>query len=174
VSDCAYPGTYNVYYISNSIWMKMTTNQIVNGVNYGAGFSSGSQEAGNIALTSTGGGLGYLGYADARTAVGTGGAGRAQIITYNGGLPFNGWTGTTNGFDNPDWTPITSGKYSFWGPEHIFINSSGANYANAYPVYTNLATYVDLDISTTTPVTAIRLSQMGNTSRSSDGGKISP
>jgi hypothetical protein len=171
VADCGYSGTYNVYYISNSIWMKMTTNQIVNGVNYGAGFSSGGQEAANIALTSTGGGgLGYLGYADARTAVGAG----AQIITYNGGLPFNGWTGTTNGFNNPDWSPVTTGKYSLWGPEHLFINPSGGNYANAYPVFTNLATYVDLDLSTTVPVTAIRLSQMGNTSRSADGGKISP
>ena len=170
VSDCAYVGGYNVYYISNSTWMLMKTNQIVNGVNYGAGFSSGSQEAANLALTSTSGGLGYLGYADARNAVGAG----AQIITYNGGLPFNGWTGSTNGFNSPDWSPVTSGKYSLWGPEHLYINPSGGNYANAYPVYTNLATYVDLDIANTTPVTAIRISQMGNTSRAADGGKISP
>ncbi len=170
VSDSAYSGVYSVYYISNTVWMKMTTNQIVNGVNYGAGFSSGSQEAANIALASTAGGVGYLGYADARNAVGAG----AQIITYNGGLPFNGWTGTTNGFNSPDWSPVTTGKYSLWGPEHIFINSSGGNYASAYPIYTNLATYVDLDIANTVPVTAIRLSQMGNTSRSADGGKITP
>jgi hypothetical protein len=170
LSDCAYSGTYNVYYNSNGTWMKMTTNQIVNGVTYGAGFSSGGQEAANLALASTLGGIGYLGYADARSAVGAG----AQIISYNGMLPFNGWTGTTNGFNSPDWTPTTTGKYSFWGPEHIYINPSGGNYANAYPVFTNLATYVDLDLSTTVPVTAIRISQMGNTSRSADGGKISP
>jgi hypothetical protein len=171
LSDCAYSGSYSVYYISNSIWTKMTTNQIVNGVNYGAGYSSGSQEAANIALTSGSvGGLGYLGFADARTAVGAG----AQIITYNGGLPFNGWTGTTNGFNSPDWSPVTTGKYSFWGPEHLFINPSGANYANAYPVFTNLATYVDLDVSNTVPVTAIRISQMGNTERTADGGPITP
>jgi hypothetical protein len=170
VGDSAYSGGYSVYYISNSVWMKMTTNQIVNGVNYGAGFSSGSQEAANLALTSTAGGVGYLGYADARNAVGAG----AQIITYNGTLPFNGWTGTTNGFNSPDWSPVISGKYSLWGPEHIFINPSGGNYANAYPIFTNLATYVDLDISNTVPVTAIRIGQMGNTSRSADGGKITP
>jgi len=170
VGDSAYSGGYSVYYISNSVWMKMTTNQIVNGVNYGAGFSSGSQEAANLALTSTAGGVGYLGYADARNAVGAG----AQIITYNGTLPFNGWTGTTNGFNSPDWSPVISGKYSLWGPEHIFINPSGANYANAYPIFTNLATYVDLDISNTVPVTAIRIGQMGNTARSADGGKITP
>ena len=170
VGDSAYSGGYSVYYISNSVWMKMTTNQIVNGVNYGAGFSSGSQEAANLALTSTAGGVGYLGYADARNAVGAG----AQIITYNGTLPFNGWTGTTNGFNSPDWSPVISGKYSLWGPEHIFINPSGGNYANAYPIFTNLATYVDLDISNTVPVTAIRIGQMGNTARSADGGKITP
>ncbi len=169
-SDCNYSGTYNVYSNASGIWTKLTANTIVNGVNYGAGFSSGGTEAGNLALTSTSGGVGYLGYADARTAVGAG----AQIITYNGGLPFNGWTGTTNGFISPDWTPVTTGKYSLWGPEHIFVNPSSANYANAYPVYTNLATYVDLDISNTVPVTAIRLSQMGNTSRTADGGKITP
>jgi hypothetical protein len=152
-------------------WVKFTANQVVNGVNYGPGFTSGGTEAGNLALTSTnGGGLGYLGYADSRTAVGGG----AQLITYNGGLPFNGWTGTTNGFLSPDWTPVTTGKYSLWGPEHLLINPADANFANAYPVFTNLPPYIDLDISNTVPVTAIRLSQMGNTSRSADGGKISP
>jgi hypothetical protein len=171
LSDCAYTGTYNVYSNAFGVWTKFTANQIVNGVNYGPGFTSGGTEAGNLVLASSnGGGIGYLGYADARTAVGAG----AQIITYNGGLPFNGWTGTTNGFISPDFSPVTTGKYSLWGPEHLFINPSGANYANAYPVFTNLATYVDLDISTTVPVTAIRLSQMGNTSRSADGGKIAP
>ncbi len=175
LSDCAYSGTYNVYSNASGTWTKFTANQIVNGVNYGPGFTSGGTEAGNLALTSVnGGGVGYLGYADSRTAVSAGGTSTAQIITYNGGLPFNGWTGSTNGFDHPDWTPITTGKYSLWGPEHLFINPSGANYANAYPVFTNLATWVDLDISNTVPVTAIRLSQMGNTSRSADGGKISP
>jgi len=175
LSDCAYSGTYNVYSNAFGTWTKFTANQIVNGVNYGPGFTSGGTEAGNLALTSVnGGGVGYLGYADARTAVSAGGTSTAQIITYNGGLPFNGWTGSTNGFDHPDWTPITTGKYSLWGPEHLFINPSGANYATAYPVFTNLATYVDLDISNTVPVTAIRLSQMGNTSRSADGGKIAP
>jgi hypothetical protein len=175
LSDCAYSGTYNVYSNAFGTWTKFTANQIVNGVNYGPGFTSGATEAGNLALTSVnGGGVGYLGYADARTAVSAGGTSTAQIITYNGGLPFNGWTGTTNGFNNPDWTPVTTGKYSLWGPEHLFINPSGANYANAFPVFTNLATWVDLDISNTVPVTAIRLSQMGNTSRSADGGKISP
>lgn len=171
LSDCQYSGSYSIYMITNGVIGKMTTNQIVNGVNYGAGFSSGGTEAAN--LTTTGGNLvGYVGYADARTVVGAGG----QILTYNGGLPFNGWTGTTNGFDIPDFAPVTTGKYSFWGPEHLFINPSGANFATAYPVFTNLATYVDLDISNTVnlPVTAIRLSAMGNTSRTADGGKITP
>jgi hypothetical protein len=180
LSDAAYSGSYSVYWVTNhgsgGGWEKMTVNFIGGGgVNYGPGFASGSQEAGVFTASTTNGagcGIGYIGYADARTAVAGGGG--AQLITYNGGLPFNGWQGTTNGFDNPDWTPVTTGKYSLWGPEHLFINPSDLNFANANLIFTNLPPYVDLDISNTVPVTAIRLSQMGNTARSSDGGKISP
>jgi hypothetical protein len=171
LSDSLYSGSYGVYMITNGVIGKMTTNQMVNGINYGAGFSSGGVEA--LDLTNTGPSLvGYEGYADARTVVGGGG----QLVNYDGGLPFNGWAGTTNGFDIPDFSPVTTGKYSMWGPEHLFINPSGANFAAAYPVFTNLQNYVDLDVSNTAnlPVTAIRLSAMGNTSRTADGGKITP
>jgi len=174
LSDSLYSGSVNMYESTNGAgWHLMTSVQTVNGVVYGTGFSSGGIEASTFYTTapaSAGSGVGYIAYADARTVVGNGG----QIITYNGGLPFNGWTGTTNGFDNPDWTPVTTGKYSLWGPEHLFINPSGANYANAYPVWTNLVSYIDLDVSNTVPHTAIQLSAMGNTSRNSDGGKIAP
>jgi hypothetical protein len=174
LSDVQYSGSVTMYESTNgTAWNKMTISQIVNGVNYGPGFSSGGIEASTFYTTapaSAGSGVGYIAYADARTVVGNGG----QIITYNGGLPFNGWAGTTNGFDHPDWTPVTTGKYSMWGPEHLFINPSGANFANAFPVWTNLVSFIDADIASTVPNTVIRLSQMGNTSRQSDGGKISP
>ena len=174
LADARYSGSVSIYEATNGVqWNLMTSHQVVNGVDYFQGFSSGGQEANTFISTapaSAGSGVGYIAYADARTVVGGGG----QIINYNGGLPFKGWAGTTNGFDVPDFTPVTSGQYSMWGPEHLFINPSGANFASAFPVFTNLATYVDLDVSNTVPATAIRLSAMGNTFRQADGAVISP
>jgi hypothetical protein len=173
LSDVAYSGSYSVYSNFLGTAYKMTANQIVNGVNYGPGWSSGGKEAANIAsLTSGAYMVGYLGYSDARTVVGAGG----QLVAYNGGLPFNGWTGTTNGFDNPDFTPVTTGKYSLWGPEHLLINPSGANYANASLVWAALPNYIAVDVTNLAngPVTALPISAMGNTARTSDGGKINP
>ncbi len=171
LSDALYTGSVSMYSNILGTPVKMTINQVVNGVNYGPGFSSGGQEAGNLSLSGPNM-IGYLGYADARTVVASGG----QLLTYNGNLPFNGWAGTTNGFDIPDFTPVTTGKYSMWGPEHLYINPSGANYTTAYPVFTNLVGFINSDITNlaNTPITAIPISAMGNTTRTSDGGKISP
>lgn len=177
LSDCAYSGSVNIYSnivisgVANPV--KMTISQIVNGVNYGPGFASGGVEAGNVATTPGFNFIGYLGYADARTVVAAGG----QILTYNGLLPFKGGsTTTTNGMDVPDFSPVTTGQYSMWGPEHLFINPAGANYAAAYAVFTNLVPYISTDITNIANgfVTAIPVSAMGNTTRTSDGGKIAP
>jgi hypothetical protein len=151
----------------------MTGNQIVNGVNYGPGWSSGSKEAANIASLTSGAYLvGYLGYSDARTVVAAGG----QLLTYNGGLPFNGWTGTTNGFNNPDFTPLITGQYSLWGPEHLLINPSDANFSAASAVWAALPPLIANDVTNVNlgPITALPVSALGNTARTSDGGKINP
>lgn len=173
LSDCAYSGSVNMYSNILGTPVKMTANQIVNGVNYGPGFSSGGTEAGVIAATPGFNYIGYLGYADARTVVAAGG----QILTYNGLLPFTGGsTTTTNGMDVPNFAPVMTGQYSMWGPEHLFINPSGANYTAAFAVYTNIVPFINTDITNTANgfTTAIQISAMGNTTRTSDGGKIAP
>jgi hypothetical protein len=171
LSDALYTGSVSVYSNFLGTAVKMTANQIVNGVNYGPGFSSGGTEANNLSQTGPYM-IGYLGYADARTVVAAGG----RLLTYNGGLPFNGWAGTTNGFDVPDFSPIISGKYSLWGPEHLFINPAGANFATAYPVFTNIVNYISADVTNVANgfITALPVSALGNTTRTADGGKISP
>jgi hypothetical protein len=173
LSDCAYSGSYSVYSNFLGTCYKMTGNQIVNGVNYGPGWSSGSKEAANIASLTSGAYLvGYLGYSDARTVVAAGG----QLLTYNGGLPFNGWTGTTNGFNNPDFTPLITGQYSLWGPEHLLINPSDANFSAASAVWAALPPLIANDVTNVNlgPITALPVSALGNTARTSDGGKINP
>ena len=173
LSDAAYSGSVNIYSNFLGSPVKMSASQIVNGVNYGPGFSSGGTEAGNIAATPGFNFIGYLGYADARTVVAAGG----QILTYNGLLPFTGGsTTTTNGMDVPNFSPILSGQYSMWGPEHLFINPANGNYSAAYAIYTNIVPYINADITNTANgfTTAIQLSAMGNTTRTSDGGKIAP
>jgi hypothetical protein len=173
LSDALYTGSVNMYSNILGTPVKMTVNQIVNGVNYGPGFTSGGTEAGVIAATPGFNYIGYLGYADARTVVAAGGA----ILSYDGGLPFaGGSTTTTNGMDWPNFAPVTSGQYSMWGPEHLFINPAGANYATTYPMYTNIVGFFNADITNLANgfVTAIPVSAMGNTTRTSDGGKISP
>jgi len=173
LSDCKYKGSVNIY--SNTGTgspILYTVSQIVNGVNYGPGFSSGGKEAANIALGGYNN-IGYLGYADARTVVAAGG----QILTYNGLLPFTGGsTTTTNGMNVPDFSPVISGQYSMWGPEHLFINPANLNYAAAYAVYTNVVPYINSDLTNTAngPVTAIQIGALGNTTRTSDGGAIAP
>jgi hypothetical protein len=171
LSDALYTGSVKVYSNFLGTAVQMTANQIVNGVNYGPGFASGGTEANNLSQTGPYM-IGYLGYSDARTVVNAGG----HLLTYNGGLPFNGWAGSTNGFDVPDFSPVTTGKYSLWGPEHLFINPSGANYANAYPVFTNLVGYINTDVTNTAFgfTTAIQIGALGNTTRTADGGKIAP
>ncbi len=173
LTDSLYTGSVNMYSNILGTPVKFTANQVVNGVNYGPGFTSGGTEAGVIAASPGFNYIGYLGYADARTVVAAGGA----ILTYDGGLPFKGGsTTTTNGMDVPDFSPVTTGQYSMWGPEHLFINPAGPNYANTYPMFTNIVSFFNTDVTNTANgfVTAIPIGAMGNTTRTSDGGKISP
>lgn len=182
-SDSLVIGTPSIFWTTNNAWTKMTANFIANGVNYGPGFNSGGTEASTIGLTGTatnGFCLGYLGYPDARTVV----AGGGQIIAYDGGFPFNGWTAITNGTTanalpvSPDWSPITKGQYSFWSYEHIMMRPGLSG--NIPTFWAALAGGVDNDLSVVeanaslaTPVIAIRLSEM-HVVRPADGGPIHP
>jgi hypothetical protein len=182
-SDGLVVGTPSIFWITNGIWAKMTASFIANGVNYGPGFNSGGQEASTTALSGVGTNgfaLGYLGYPDARTVVINGG----QIINYDGATPLvysNNVVlpGSSGQLPNsPDWTPITKGKYSFWSYEHLFMrpNLSG----NIPTFWSALSGGVDNDLATveanassSTPVIAIRLSEM-HVARPADGGPIHP
>jgi hypothetical protein len=173
-SDVFVSGTPSIFANTNGIWFKMATNTIANNVSYGPGFSSGSQEALALTAPANGGGLGYLGYSDARTVV-TGGG---QIINYNGALPFNGYSANVplvgNGAqlsNTPDFTPIIKGQYSLWAYEHLFMRSGLTGNIPAF--YAAVVPAIDSDIATATPVTAIRLSQM-LVARPADGGTIHP
>jgi hypothetical protein len=173
VSDAFAVGDPTIWAVTNGVWFVMTTNTSANSVNYKAGFSSGGQEAACLSLAANGGGLGYLGYSDARTVVGAGG----NIIAYNGALPFN----YTNNVplvgsaallaNSPDFTPIIKGQYSFWAYEHLFMRSGLSG--NIPTFYAAIVPAIDSDIAVATPVTAIRLSLM-QVSRQGDGGTISP
>jgi len=182
-SDGLVVGTPKMYNVVSGNWALMTANFIANGVNYGPGFNSGGTEAGATGLGGTGANgycVGYIGYPDARTVVGNGG----QIISYDGGFPFSGWSSSTNGTSvnnlpiSPDWSPITKGQYSFWSYEHLFMRPGLSG--NIPTFYSALAGGVDNDLATveanasfSTPVLAVRLSEM-HVARPADGGPIHP
>ncbi len=186
-SDGLVIGTPSIFWVTNNgsafVWAKMTANFIANGVNYGPGFSSGGTEAGVLALSGTatnGFGLGYEGYPDARTAVINGG----QIINYDGATPLVysnnvALPGSIGQLPNsPDWSPIINGKYSFWSYEHLFMRPGLSG--NIPTFWSALAGGVDNDLATveanassSTPVIAIRLSEM-KVARPADGGPIHP
>jgi hypothetical protein len=182
-SDCGFNGTPKIYLmdtVTNNVWYKATVNSIINGANYGPGYSSGGTEA--VALSYNNNSqpaIGYLGFNDSKTCLGSN---ACAIISYNGALPFiqdtNGVQYATNGIITgvkapsvPDFSPIITGKYSFWCYEHIMTLAASGN---ARIFYDFMATNgVDSDIKNTVPVTALRLSQMHAT-RNGDGGVITP
>jgi len=124
------------------------------------GFSSGGGVAGVLNGT-CGPAIGYLGLADAKTV-----AAGANILTYNGVLPWKGALTAT-----PDFTPVIKGQYSYWSYEHLFIRSGLSG--NIPTFRDRLAGEIDNDIATIQPVVAVRLSQMKVT-RANDGGPITP
>jgi hypothetical protein len=182
-SDNYYNGTPKIYLmdqVTNNIWYKATVNQTVNGANYGPGYTSGGTEAAGLDWPSTQPGIGYLSINDAKSTLSSN---QCAIICFNGFLPFtqdtNGVQYATNGvISGPtfpsyaDFSPVITGKYSFWCYEHeMTLDGSGSN---GKIFYDYMATNgVDSDLITARPVTAIRLSAM-HASRNGDGGVITP
>jgi hypothetical protein len=122
-----------------------------------SGYSSGSGVAG-VLNSGCGAAVGYLGLSDAATV-----NGGANILRYDGTLPFNGTVGS------PDFSPVRNGVYSFWCYEHLF-SRTGAN-ANITAYRNALFTEIDKDVATST--SAVQTSTMQVT-RSADGGPITP
>ena len=161
-------------------WYKAGANQVVNGANYGPGYTSGGTEASGLDFPSTQPAIGYLSINDAKSTLTSNACG---FVSYNGVLPFtqdtNGVQYATNGVitgvtypNYPDFSPVITGKYSFWCYEHeMTLDGSGSN---GKIFYDYMATNgVDSDIVTARPVTALRLSWM-HASRNGDGGIITP
>lgn len=177
VSDGLFVGKPTMWQGNGTSATKMTVSQVVGTVNYGPGFTSGGTLAANMILgAGTNALIGYCGVADALTAAGAG----CKILSYNGFLPFN-WTNgvsTTNAWmisgGAPDYTPIITGQYSFWGPEHVLVHPTAP--AAAQALWAAFPTAIDNDLTNTTlvPITALRLSAMGTTGRGFDGGPIHP
>ncbi len=177
IADGLYVGGVTMWQGNGTTATKLSANQVVGTVNYGPGFTSGGNLATNLKLgAGTNGLIGYVGVADAFSSAGAG----CKILSYNGELPFP-WTNgvsTTNAFyqngNAPDYTPIITGKYSFWGPEHVMVKSTGS--AEAQALWAAFPAAIDTDLAdlTKVPITAVRLSAMGTTGRGFDGGPIHP
>ncbi len=87
--DAFASGVPSIYQVTGGNWAKMTVNQIINGVNYGPGFTSAAAKPPPLSQQQpTVAGIGYLGLSDAKTVVTGGGS----IIAYNGAYPFTGYT----------------------------------------------------------------------------------
>jgi hypothetical protein len=177
IADGLYIGGVNLYQGNGTTATKMTANQVVNFVNYGPGFTGGGAMVGNLVLgAGTNALIGYVGVADALTAAGAG----CKILSYNGEycFPWTNGVSTTNAFytagSSPDYSSVITGKYSFWGPEHVLVKSTGSAAAQALCAALPPAIDNDLTNATVVPVTAIRLSAMGTTGRGFDGGPIHP
>jgi len=192
-ADAYYTGTPILYGFNTTApttWAIM--NQNLTGTLYGPGYTSGGNEA--IALTNqnaAGACVGYLGLNDALTVTGSAstgapkvnGGGNCAIIAYDGFLPFNGYTPSSQTVPAyPDFTPIIKGQYSFWSYEcEEMLNTHTSD--STFQYYTNMVSALDNDIyqaeqaggnsATYGPVTAVRLSEM-QCSRSSVGGAITP
>ncbi len=126
----------------------------------------GSEATALITSASNGGGIGYLGLSDAKTVV----AGGGSIIAYNGAYPFTGYTPGGIVSATPDFSPITTGQYSFWSFERLLMRSGAP--ANIQTFWLALPAAIDNDLATATPVTSIRMSDMKVTRN--DGGPIHP
>ena len=189
-ADTYYTGSPIFYGFQSGVFTVM--NQNLNGAIYGFGYSSGGNEAQALTNTAAAGPMiGYEGLNDALLVAGCASAGAPQnngggncsIIAYDGYYPFNGYTaGSTQVPAYPDFTPITTGKYTYWSYECIETLNTHAS-DNVHTWYTNMVSNLDADIvnaeagggnsATYGPVTAIRLSEM-RVSRSSVGGEITP
>jgi hypothetical protein len=194
-TDTYYTGTPVLYGFNTTAptnWAVMNQNLL--GSLYGFGYSSGGNVATALTNQFAGGPcVSYLGLNDALTVATTASTGVTNIlspgggcglITYDGNLPFNGYTPsvTTAVPAYPDFTPVKEGKYSLWSYENLeTLNTHTSD--NVYFYYTNMVASIDADIANAEaaggnsavygPVTAIRLSEMRVT-RSSVGGKILP
>jgi hypothetical protein len=129
------------------------------------GNSSGSGIT--TALNSCGPAIGYLGLSDARN-VNSG----ANILTYNGVLPFVGTFGQA--LPNvPDYSPITMGQYSYWSYEHLYekagLSTDGSDNISLFR--NALIAELINDIATTTPKNALNISEM-KVKRNTDGAPI--
>ena len=188
-TDAYYTGSPIIYGFQSGVFQVL--NQNLNGAIYGFGYSSGGNEAQALTNTAAAGPMiGYLGLNDALTVAGSAssskpqnhGGGNCAIIAYDGFYPFNGYTaGSTPVPANPDFTPIITGKYTYWSYENIeTLNTHTSDSIHTY--YTNMVSQIDVDLSTSEaaggngasgPVTAVRLSKM-RVSRASVGGQITP
>ena len=121
------------------------------------GFSSGSGVAG-VLNGNCGPAIGYLGVADSKTVNNA-----ANILSYDGVKPFYGL------ITAPDWTPVTTGLYSFWSYEHLFERTGAPSNVNTFRGL--LKNEINTDLGTST--TALQVGAM-KVVRFADGGPISP
>ena len=111
-------------------------------------------------LNSFGPAISYLTLVDAISV-----NGGANILSYNGSLPFAGtFSGTSNNF-----TPVITGEYSQWGYEHILNRTT----ASANIVSFRNALITEIGNVLTTSFSSVKLNQVQVT-RNADGGPISP
>jgi hypothetical protein len=145
--------------------------------------------------------ISYLSFADARTILST--TNWSNILKYNGLYPMANWTpnvnapGMSSGATTNDFSPVSTGQYSFWAFEVLAYPKStqwasqlgqNLNYTTQLTPLLNrlLATYtgtalngsIDYEIELSKTVapayaTAVRLND-GDVSRSSVGGTIAP
>jgi len=187
-------------------WFKPTTNYVVGPVgngganlNWGNGYVGGGDIATALATNLSGNmAVGALSISDAKS-IGTT-ANWAQVIAYNGVWPTVAGPGIAGNTGTNDFTPILTGKYSFWGYEVVVYptvdpstissdqNLTAAELGNGRTPGTILGV---LDVlgsggtpalgsleheiwaSEPTGATAIRISDM-SASRSAPGGTITP
>jgi hypothetical protein len=166
---------------------------------FGPGYVGGSDLRAALQTATAGGqSIGYLSFADGRTVTGVN---WQNMLAYNGVYPIVNWTpGSSWTAATNDFTPVTSGKYSFWATEVLDHPATSAEWNTFLAAGQNLsfsqinaligrleATYsgsgtlngsIDYEIElskTTSPnwATAIRLNDMQVT-RQSVGGVIAP
>jgi hypothetical protein len=184
VQEGKYTGTVTInYYDSNSdSYFLATTNR--GPAAFGAGYVGGPDVVTALGYSTPGNqGIGYLSWSDAKGITGTS---WDRVLSYNGVYPTLNFTPGTVPSTN-DFTPIITGKYSFWAFEMLDAPKSGqyGTYTDQNLGFTQLTAIInklkgsgsgsiDQEILNTTgnARTAIRLGDM-QVGRATVGGVIS-
>jgi hypothetical protein len=197
LQESKFVGTIKIRYYdpTSDSFINATTNR--GPAQFGPGYVGGSDLRAALQTPTAGGqSIGYLSFADGRSVTGVN---WQNMLAYNGAYPISNWTpGSSWTATTNDFSPVTTGKYSFWATEELDHPATSAEWNTFLAAGQNLsfsqlnaiigrmeATYtgsplngsIDYEIELSKTIspyaTAVRLNDMQVT-RQSVGGVIAP